>query len=419
MNVAGKLLLAGSFARTQYIDRVGLERRQQVRLRHLVRHAALTVPYYRELFARNGLSPEGIRGIADLQHIPISRKHDLQAAGLEARTSTAFKPDQLLTFFSSGSSGTRFPVRYDPWFTGVRQALFLRALRAAGYRFGQRVMLIANGPRKPPPKWLRWHYVPSERPPEDHYEAYLATRPALLYGFLSPLRQLAEIVRHVGHEHRPFAVVSTAEVLDASTRKLLFESFGARVFDIYGSTETGPLAWQCSPCGEYHVAEDAAIVEFLPVPEQKARRVVVTCLELWGMPMIRYDIGDLALPGATGRCSCGRSLARIEHIEGRVIDCLRLPNGRSLSPYYVTEPLEDHVEVDRFQVLQDAIDTVRVRLQGARAETTALADQVRRLLQPILGGGVTICVEVVTTLDPPPGRKFRSVECRIAAEAQP
>jgi phenylacetate-CoA ligase len=418
MNLAGKLLLAGSLARSQYLDRVGLERRQQARLRQLLIHAAATVPYYRDLFARSGVTAETVRCLADLQRIPISRKHDLQAAGLDARTSTAFKSDRLLTFFSSGSSGTRFPMRYDPRFTGVRQALFLRALRTAGYRLGQRVMLIANGPRKPPPDWLRWHYVPSERPPEDHYEAYLATCPALLYGFLAPLRQLAEIVARNGCEHRPLAVVSTAEVLDDSTRRLLRESFGAPVFDIYGSTETGPLAWQCSPCGEYHAAEDAAVVEFLPVPGQQARRLVITCLELRGMPMIRYDIGDLVLPGPDGRCSCGRSLARIKHIEGRVIDCLRLPNGRSLSPYYVTEPLEDHVEVDRFQVVQEAVDSVTIRLQGGRADTAAVGDQVRQLLRPILGAGVTICVEAVTTLEPPPGRKFRSVECRIATEAQ-
>jgi phenylacetate-coenzyme A ligase PaaK-like adenylate-forming protein len=190
------------------------------------------------------------------------------------------------------------------------------------------------------------------------------------------------------------------------------------VFDIYGSTEAGPLAWQCSPCNAYHATEDAAVFEFLPVPGRDARRLVITSLELRGTPMIRYDTGDLVRPGPSGRCSCGRSLARIEHVEGRAIDCLRLPDGRALSPYYVTEELED-VEVDRFQLIQEALDMVTVRLQGARAGTATVEQHVHQLLRPIVGAGVAIQVEAVTSLEPPPGRKFRAVECRIGAEARP
>ncbi|MEM7022125.1 MAG: hypothetical protein AAF637_05975, partial [Pseudomonadota bacterium] len=213
--------------RSQYLDRSGIERRQQARLPSLIRHAVATVPYYRDLFARSGLTADSIRDVADLQQVPISHRQDLQAAGTEAYTSSAFAPDQLVATSSSGTSGSNLGVRYDPWFDGMRKALFLRALCSAGYRFGQRAMLIANGPREQPPGWLRWHYVPSESPPEHHYEVYKATRPSLVYGFLSPLRQLAEIVgARRDQRHRPRAVVSTAEMLDDATRRFLSESFG-------------------------------------------------------------------------------------------------------------------------------------------------------------------------------------------------
>ncbi|MEM7021678.1 MAG: hypothetical protein AAF637_03705, partial [Pseudomonadota bacterium] len=418
MNLARKLLLAGSLMRSQYLDRSGLERRQRARLPGLIRHAVATVPYYRDLFARSGLTADSIRGVADLQQVPISHRQDLQAAGTEACTSSAFEPHQMETVLSSGSSGTSITISYDPWFNGMRRALFLRALISAGYRFGQRIMLIIHERPNMPPSWLRWNYIPSERPPEYHYEVFQATRPQILYGFLTPLRQLAEVAAtNPGRTHRPRAIVSTAEVLDDTTRGFLSETFGAPVFDIYGSTENGPLIWQCSPCGEYHAAEDAAIFEFLPVPGRDACRLVVTNLEQRGMPMIRYDTGDLVRPGSMDRCSCGRTLARIEHIEGRVMDCVRLPCGRSLSPYYVTEELEG-VEVDRFQLVQERLDAVTVRLQGDRAGTGAVAAQVHELLGPLLGPEVRINLEPVASVEPLPGRKFRAVECRIGAEAR-
>ena len=45
--------------------------------------------------------------------------------------------------------------------------------------------------------------------------------------------------------------------------------------------------------------------------------VVVTDLHNYGMPMIRYVNGDVALPASTDRCPCGRGLARLERVDGR------------------------------------------------------------------------------------------------------
>ncbi|MGK7866340.1 phenylacetate--CoA ligase family protein [Falsiroseomonas sp. E2-1-a20] len=415
MSLAGKLDAIGRLAWSGRLDRNRLERLQARRLSRLLTHAASTVPYYRDLFARSGVAPGDVRGPADLAKLPISTKADLQAAGLPARTSTAFAPCGLQNAVTSGSSGRPFTVRYDPGFVDLRQAAFLRAMRAAGYRPGQRVMLLSNGERRPPPRWLRWHHIPSEQTPEEHLGAYLELRPAILYGFRTPLAQLALAARPLGDAlHRPRAVVSTAESLDRPTRRLLGEVFGAPVHDLYGMTETGLLGWQCTPGGAYHLAEDVTIVELLTVPGQAARRIVVTVLGLLGTPMIRYDTGDLAVAGPDRPCDCGCTLARVLRIEGRLVDCVHLPGGSLLSPYHLTEPLEERLAgIDRFQVIQEAPDAVTVRLQGPRADTAAVAREVEALLRPILGHGMAIRVVRAPSLDPPPGHKFRAVECRL------
>jgi catechol 2,3-dioxygenase-like lactoylglutathione lyase family enzyme len=127
MSLARTLLTAGSLARSQYFERGDLERLQAARLRRLLAHAAATVPYYRDLFARSGVVPGDIRHPSDLARVPISTRHGLQAAGLEAYTSRAFAPSQLEEACTTGSSGRRFTVRYDPGFNAVRRATFLHA----------------------------------------------------------------------------------------------------------------------------------------------------------------------------------------------------------------------------------------------------------------------------------------------------
>src|SRR5690606_8967113 len=73
--------------------------------------------------------------------------------------------------------------------------------------------------------------------------------PPLLYGWVTPLRQLAEHVRdHGGLKHQPRTIVTTAEALDSVTRRLLHEQLGGAVFQIYGVTEMGAMAWECAGC---------------------------------------------------------------------------------------------------------------------------------------------------------------------------
>ena len=51
------------------------------KLRAVIRHAYENVPYYRSLFNSAGLSPENIRMVEDLRHIPITTKDDFYICG--------------------------------------------------------------------------------------------------------------------------------------------------------------------------------------------------------------------------------------------------------------------------------------------------------------------------------------------------
>ena len=416
MTVLQTLTAYNELRRSQWFDRTTLQRIQNAKLRRLVRHAYRTVSYYRRLLDEAGILPDAIRTAEDLPKIPITTKAALLAAGPEATVSTAIRPDKLIAERTSGSTGQPFTTHFDRRFVRIRDALFLRALTTAGYRFGDRLMLVTSTQGKKSRSGL--HYVSLLEPPERLLDALNRCRPSVLYGCVTPLRQLASFIRETGAAaHRPKAVVSTAEALDGETRRLFATTFDAEVYDIFGLTEMGLVAWECGQHDGYHLAEDTTVTEFIPTQPDGDCRLVMTNLELRGMPLIRFQTGDIGVPGPSEPCPCGRSLKRLQRIEGRIVDCIRLRDGLTVSPYRLTLALEKIPGIGRYQVIQEALDVFTVLHEGSVTQEEATAEAARRTMQDIVGTDARISVRREPSLDPPPGRKFRVVESRLASGA--
>jgi phenylacetate-coenzyme A ligase PaaK-like adenylate-forming protein len=72
------LRTARAIQRHTHATRAELKEFQNAELRRLVRYAYESVPYYRRLFDRHRLHPRHIRGVVDLDLIPITTKQDLR-----------------------------------------------------------------------------------------------------------------------------------------------------------------------------------------------------------------------------------------------------------------------------------------------------------------------------------------------------
>jgi phenylacetate-CoA ligase len=409
MYILGSMLLA------RWRNPQALQRLREKKLRQLIQHAYRYVPYYRTLFDDTGLSPGDIRTLDDITRIPISTKKDLQAAGVDAITSSAFPPAALYSSKTSGSSGRPFTIHHEARWVRVRNAMFQRALMASGFHPGRKAVYLRSS-GKQAAWWERARYLSYRQPPDRLLAEINLYGPWLLYGWVTPLRQLAEFIQQSGAEVvSPQAVVTTAETLDGGTRRLIESAFDTRVFEIFGLTEMGSVAWECQAHNGVHIAEDTAILETVP-SAGAAERLVMTNLDLFAMPFIRYDPGDLGSFAAADPCPCGRTFARLERIEGRLVDCVHLADGRVISPFDLTMALEKVAGLDRYQIIQEGLDCFTVRFEGLAAGAAEQA-AVRNAITAIVGDAVTVTVKHQECLDPPPGqlRKFKVVECRVRA----
>ena len=195
-------------------------------------------------------------------------------------------------------------------------------------------------------------------------------RPAYLYGYVSMIDAYVRFLQEAGLTPPPGlkAVVTTSEVLTGAHRQRIEQALGVRVFDEYGSGELGTVAHECEH-GRLHVSAENMVVEVLdgerPCAPGEPGELVVTELNNFAMPLIRYRTGDFAsLSGE--RCPCGRCLPVIENLFGRAYDVLRNRAGKTFHAEYLMYIFEEaqrrDLGIQAFQVEQQGIDRFHIRV---------------------------------------------------------
>ena len=89
---------------------------------------------------------------------------------------------------------------------------------------------------------------------------------------------------------------------------------------MYTCQEAGYLALQCPDYPHFHVQSENVLLEVVddvgqPCGPGEVGRVLITSLNNFATPLIRYELGDYAEVGAP--CPCGRGLPVLKRIMGR------------------------------------------------------------------------------------------------------
>jgi phenylacetate-CoA ligase len=152
-----------------------------------------------------------------------------------------------------------------------------------------------------------------------------------------------------------------------------------------------------------------------PCAPGEVGEVLITDLHNYGMPLIRYRVGDLASWKAGG-CPCGRGLPLLEEVHGRSLDVIRTPEGKTVSGVFFPHLFKDAPGIARYQVIQERLDSVRIQLlleSGMPAEHQL---HLQREVARALGPGVKTCWEIGPDVTIERRAKFRPVISLLAPE---
>ena len=376
-------------------------RTQQLRqLQALIDHAAKTVPYYEETL-RNlaGLKP-GRLSMEAVRGLPILTRTDIQEAG-RALITRALPPEHgpMADSRTTGSTGQPVVVKAT-----ALTSLFYQALSLRYHAWHRRDLSLKNvtlkamkpdmdverlggwaGSAITGPAFQFNHALPAARLLDmvvDEDPDYLQMHP-------STLRAMIEVSEETGNKPKRLREVRTvSEVLDPEVRLMCERTWGVPIADNYSAQEFSIIALQCPAHPHLHVQSENVLVEVLDGAGQSCApgqtgRLVITALNNFASPLIRYENGDFAQVGPP--CPCGRSLPVLSRIAGRERNLAVLPNGDRVTPVLdVGSPLMD-LPVRQYQYVQKSLEEIEVRLVVARPltgdEEARIADFLARSLR--------------------------------------
>ncbi len=192
----------------------------------------------------------------------------------------------------------------------------------------------------------------------------------------------------------------------------------SNVRDNYGSTETF-IAFQC-PSGSYHINAEHVWVEIVDdtgneVAPGQMGRVLLTTLENYLMPLVRYEIGDFAT-AVRSECPCGRTLPLLGRILGRQANMFRKPNGIMMSGWPALGTLREFPELQSFQLVQKSFTQFSVRYVADRTLTLETEAQIQsRLREDGLWEDANVSFEKVDEIARAPSGKFMVTVCEVPA----
>lgn len=392
-------------------------------LQALIAHAYERVPFYRERWTSLGLHPSDITSEPDLEKFPSLSKAELQDRPVQDFLAEGTDIHQTVSYRTSGSTGRPLTIHRSPSEIQIADSITTRSNIASGSRpWRKRATLRAVdriSQRHGFGKHLRLD-LPSGRDPREYLEVLLAYRPAEIHGYSQSLRQLAQLLIDKGiHELRPRCVVGTAELLTPRDRALINDAFGVLMVDHYASMEAHSMAWECAHHQGYHLNSDATIFEFIkdgqPAELGTPARIIVTPLYLRSMPLIRYEMGDVAALSAQA-CPCGRTLPLMQKLEGRRDDCVTLASGRRVLPVgSFANVIEAESDVLEYLVTQEALDLIVVQLVLRSQPSQSISSRVQKGIRELVHDEAQVRVICVESIQREVHTKLRRIVSKISS----
>lgn len=381
---------------TEGLSRAELQVLQQEKLEAILGWTRRHSTFYRRLWESAGEERRAASRYPQLDGLPVIAKEDLRPALGEFPLAAC--RDRVLAVHTSGSTGVPMTflrsAEQESWFWALR----IRMWQWAGWRLGEPYLAVNLNRRdawkkRLQDRFFRCTYLTYNTDDQDSQrilDLAAVRRIRHVNGFASSLAALARHMLDSGRANPGIEVITaTGDSLVPAVRSEIEAAFGVGVTDYYGAGGEGlHLASQCELRRRYHVHMECSVVEVLksgrPARPGEVGHVVVTQLDNRAMPLVRYDLGDLATCGDQEPCPCGRAHETLEAVNGRACDVVRTPVGTTLLPqFFFIGAFKALAGVDRYQVVQDRLDHLTVKLVAAagcdrRRCEGSLADELDR-----------------------------------------
>lgn len=344
---------------------------QEELLRKQLAYLQAHSPFYRELFAANGIDVASVRTLEDLQSLPFTEKKDLQ---LRNRDFLCVPREDVVDFITtSGTLGE--PVTFACNEHDLQRLAYneKKSFACAGLHKGDVLQLMTTMDKRFMAGLAYWMGIRElgagvirvgNGIPELQWDTIERLKPNAVMCVPSFILRLIEYAEqhHIDYRNSSIKkIIGIGEGLrnqDFSLNLLgqrIHEKWqDVQLFATYSSTEMSATFSECEHACGGHVHPELIIVEIIgedgkPVPDGETGEIVITTFGVEAMPLLRFKTGDIAAK-VTAPCACGRNSYRLTPLLGRKNNMLKL-KGTTIYPPAINDVLDNVEYVENYVVV--------------------------------------------------------------------
>lgn len=403
------------------------------KFKQIVNYAYKYVPFYKNLYDKYKINLEKINTINDINQFPVLSKDELKKAILDKTIfSTEKRKWKITKTHTTGSTGVPMTIFFDKFGMKMREINTIRAFFINGVFPNKRFLLLWRRKRLGKRELLKtflglYKYIPvidvmdvkNTALDKDKILKLLDKikefNPSIIRGYVSALWVLSIFVKEYKTDLNLEKIIASAEYLPSTIWDELEDVFKCPVINYYGGTEASPIACSTPNDRNLVVFEDFYLVNI--VDENGKEKcdgpgtIIITDYYNRYMPLIRYEIGDIA-EWAPGRYY--GPFRQFKEVKGRINDVFVLPDGKLLFSHNWYIYFRDLLGLKCFKVIQEKTDYIKVFL--VPFEKNMLENslpKVKEIVEKSLGKSVRIEWNIVDDINLDRGDKFRVVESKI------
>ena len=403
----------------QYKEMKHLKMFQFNKFKKLIHHAHKRIPMYRELYDSHSFEPQEVQSYDDIEKVPIITREFIQSFPLRKRVDARVFEKNIMKARTSGSTGEPMEMWMDRTESLIITLKVLRYFREWGYLPHYNTIRLWGGSKAKTSfiqkfGLLRVKDIEIVGRSEAATDDILKNKCHVLYASRSSLEAFADELDKRKVEFKPRIVVSTGEMLMKEHRDRFRKIFGCDTLNHYASEELGTIAWECPDHRHnLHMDMETAMINFRDVSVRsnggKMGSIILTNLESFVMPFIRYDQGDQILMPENDRCPCGRTLPILGQVFGRNEDVLDF-NGRKYYWNFFYNIIENFIYIKKYKIIQTKEGNIVFRIQLLQDEEETRKKCISDFTSAFKHHFSPVNIRFVDDFPLKPNRKFKVLE---------
>lgn len=388
--------------------------KQKENLIKIIKHSYKNVPYYQKIFDKAGLVKNGKIKLQNFNKVPLLTKEIIKKE-FNHLISKDSSSRHIFYNTSGGSTGEPTLFIQDKEFWEKNTADTLYFFKLAGKNIGEKEFKIWGSERDIfkgsiglKEKFINFLYNRrlinsfnlTEKKIIYFIEKWQKEKPVCIWAYVDSIYEMA---KYIENKHLkvppPKSIITTAGTLNEKMRKYMENIFQCKIYNQYGSREVGAIACECSQGHGLHICEWSQYLEVVN------GEIVITNLNNYSMPLIRFKIGDLGrLEKNDNKCSL--KTRRLSSLRGKIMEHFINSKGDLIHSEYFTHLFYFRPWLKKYQVIQIKPEKIICKLETfSNPPKNDLAD-IENKIKILMGQNCDIDFKIVNKIPSLKSGKF-------------